>query len=177
MGQSTDAILFYGYCWDDEGATLIGQDEDDESEWEEVIAVREGHTNPWDLYRSSGAEAEHMKLPYGPQRDAAFDEWKKSFDFDSLTEKWYAAKAEIKDRYKVAISSHCSCEYPMPYIYVTGTKTRASRGYPKQIDPAKMDTQDYPWQWDDALSTFTDDLGIDLSGAKGPGWFLVSNWC
>jgi len=173
MGQSTNAILFYGYCWDDEGYSLLDESED---EWDEIVARREGHTSPWDLYRDSGAEAEHESLPYA-ERDAAYKAWKQTVRFDSLYKIWTSTRDDIKARFGgVNISSHCSCDYPMPYIYIERSKTTASRGFPKQIDPSGFSGVPTA-TWNMKLKKFTDDLNIDLSEAEGPGWFLVSNWC
>lgn len=175
MGQSTDAYLFYGFCWDDE-IDLLHNDPEDESYWYEIIASREGHRNPWDLYRMSGSEAEHNQLPYAEQ-SAAFQAWKEEVGFEDLYAEWKAVTDEIKSRYSgIDISSHCSCDYPMPYVYVTESESQAWRGSPQQIDPTTL-TSAPTDLWDTALTRFVEDLGIDTSGAQGPGWFLVSNWC
>ena len=183
MGQSTDAILFYGYCWNDEGVQLLGisdgEDEESEYEWNEILAVREGHKNPWDFYRESGAEAEYERLPYS-EREAAYKAWKERVGFDDMLEQWRSVCKSIKSRYNVDISTHCSCEYPMPYIYIEESKHRAWRGEGKQLDMAQWERWQQPGvyaTWEQNLNRFVADLGIDLSEAEGPGWFLVSNWC
>lgn len=172
MGQSTDAYLFYGYCWNDEVRLLDG----DDKEWDQDVAHREGHSSPWDLYRDSGVEAEHELLPY-EQKQVAYEAWKRSIDFESLYQQWVSAREEIKARYRgVDISSHCSCDYPMPYIYIEDSKSRAWRGEAQKIDPVAIASAP-TGEWDESLHKFVTDLGIDMSDAEGPGWFLVSNWC
>lgn len=122
MGQSTDAHLFYGYCWEGEG---------DE--------------------------------PFGEGVDI------------------YDISEESKKLFGVGIRSHCSCDYPVPYIYVSGTKTTAWRGSPQEIDPASMQVDTA--EWDEKLADFVAHYNVSLSAPewgeapKGPGWFLVSNKC
>lgn len=58
MGTSTDAILFYGYVWDDEGTDrpwITGDDDDDdddddEEDWQERYAAARGVTRPSESY-------------------------------------------------------------------------------------------------------------------------------
>jgi hypothetical protein len=172
MGQSTDAILFYGYCWDEEGERLFSEHD---GEWPEIIALREGAVNPWDLYTSSGAEAEHSRLPLAEQ-NAAFEKWKYYTGFQAKLDEWYAVTKEAESRFSdIKVSSHCSCDYPMPYIAIKSTETTAWRGSPQSINPSSVvsDTADYT----DTLARFVEELDVDISGAQGPAWFLVSNWC
>lgn len=175
MGQSTDAYLFYGYCWNDE-IDLLHNDPEDESSWYEVIANREGHRNPYDLYRMSGQEDLDNQLPYA-ERSAAFQMWKEEVGFDALYTEWTAVTDEIKARYEgIDISSHCSCDYPMPYVYIVESERRAWRGEAKQLDLGALAVgPSSTWNLD--LDRFVNDLGIDISGAQGPGWFLASMWC
>jgi hypothetical protein len=173
MGQSTDAYLFYGLCWNDEAELL---DDNPDDEWDEIVARREGHTSPWDLYRDSGAEDEHETLPYS-ERQAAYEAWKRSIGFEDLYNQWSSVRDEIKSRYSgISISSHCSCDYPRPYIDSDESESQARRGSPQQIDPVTLNSAPTD-VWDKALDRFVNDLEIDISEAQGPGWFLVSNWC
>lgn len=110
MGQSTDAILFYGYCWEDEHILF------DNAE--------------------PGAQPEYENIGVG---------------------------------------SHCSCDYPMPFIYIEDTKLRAWRGRPVEVTFNHIPPSTI--EWDESLSRFVEDLDIDVSEASGPGWFLVSMWC
>lgn len=122
MGQSTDGILFYGYCWSEEGDT------------EEIFG----------------------------------------------TDDTYDMSEESKKLFGVEISSHCSCDYPIPYIYISETEITASRGYPEKID---MQYPQGQHKWDVQLQEFIDHYKVNMSGDEyrkapdGPGWFLVSNWC
>lgn len=174
MGQSTDAIMAYGYVWDDETELW---DDDRYDEWPEFVAEQRGHTSPWDFYRESGAEAEHSNLPYQSQR-LAFEAWEEEVGFKAMLREWKSALETIKAEHpEISVKSHCSCDYPMPYICVTDTEQRASRGYPVAFDPEKMAQNEEIHNWQGYLAMFVEALDIDISGAQGPGWFLVSNWC
>lgn len=43
MGMSTDALLWYGYCWSDE-ARLVPEDDDGDSDWEATYVAKKGLT-------------------------------------------------------------------------------------------------------------------------------------
>lgn len=64
MGVSTDGILFYGYCWEDDGENPFDFDD----EWTEVVLKKRGETNPWDAYPGFD------NLPY-EQRQKKGNEW------------------------------------------------------------------------------------------------------
>jgi hypothetical protein len=122
MGQSTDAILFYGYCWFDEHG------------------------------------------------DFTDDDWETS--------------KQGKEEFGVEIGSHCSCDYPMPYIYISESEQRASRGDPERVNTEMVAApHDVTAGWDNQLRAFIAKHQISLDkreyedGPQGPGWFLVSNWC
>lgn len=111
MGQSTDAILFYGYVWE-----------------------------------------EDIELP------------------DS-------ASMVYGKEHSVLAGRHCSDEYSMPFIYVQATRKIAWRGHvtpiePEDLDPLSLGVAEHNNQ----LLAFVKEHDIDLSEAKGPGWFLVSWW-
>lgn len=174
MGQSTDAIFFYGYCWNEEAELW---DKDRYDEWYEAAAKRRDIPSPWDFYRDSGAETEHGLLPYKDQT-AAYEAWKDAVGFESMLAGWDAAKDSIKAEHPhINVGSHCSCDCPMPYICIVGTEQRAWRGRPTTFDPAMMVLDQDNTNWDGWLANFVEALDIDVTDAQGPGWFLVSNWC
>lgn len=175
MGQSTDAILAYGYVWDEEH-DLFDQDEDSEDEWFETVAKKRGIANPWDMYRSSSQEAAHRALPYG-ERDDAYKSWKTEVGFDALLNIWDEEKDKIKTEYGgVMVGSHCSCDYPMPFIAIEDSHLQAWRGSPVEVSRSHIEGPQLEI-WDNLLDAYVEYLGIDISEAKGPGWFLVSNRC
>lgn len=194
MGQSTDAHLFYGYCWSEEGTELFRGDcilypgdnpddctehdheEVDDGEWTEVVLARRGIFSPWtkipaDLNSYDSSSTRYSS--YKEQQELS-NAW--TVEHRAEIDSYYQAKKDVEEEYGVAISSHCSCDYPMPYIHVKGTEQQAWRGSPQTIDVmsiAKLDVS----AMNRELSRFVADLGIDLSEAEGPAWFLVSMWC
>jgi hypothetical protein len=67
----------------------------------------------------------------------------------------------------VVIETHCSCDYPMYFIGYESTRTLASRGYPKSVDPTQpVDSAE--------LKAFLAKHNIDDSNM---GWHLFSMWC
>ena len=162
MTTSTDAMLFYGYVWEDE-ATLFGSD--NESEWEEVIARQRGISNPWDSYPQ-----DIDALPYDEQRQAG-DRWTAAHRNE--LDAWHAAKKAIREEYGVETDHHGSDGWSVPLIKIAGAGHTAVRGYPHQVTAADLAVDP---EWDGKLQRFAADLGIDLPEALGPGWFIASWW-
>src|ERR1035441_8633980 len=100
MSQSTDAILFYGYCWD-ESADLFGDDVSDE--WSDRVAKAGGVIDPWLEYPTNDG------LPY-PERKALGDAW--IVDHDAELTAWREARKAIEDEFACDIGQHCSGDYP-----------------------------------------------------------------
>ena len=153
MGISTDAILFYGYCWDEE-TNLFGEGEERYQEWEHIILKKRGFSSPWDSY---------------PVKDAAIKKWKE--DNKTATDEWNRWKNNLKEEFGgVDIYHHCSAEYTIPYI--TASRIEAHRGYPKEITPHLLGRI---VGWDDSLDKFLDALDIPKPHSV-PKWWLVSYW-
>jgi hypothetical protein len=108
MGVSTDAVLFYGYCWDEEGVDIFNGALADDTDWEDVVLNRRGVANPW----------------AGANRD--------------LLDAWYVAQAAVREEFGVEVGTHCSGECPMPYLTPAGSARRSYRGHPQAIDPASL---------------------------------------
>ena len=164
MGVSTDALLVYGYVWEEE-ADLF-DDESGEREWTEIVARLRGIPNPWDQY----PEAELAALPYAEQR-ARGNEWTAAHRAE--LDAWRDAKKAIEAEYGIDVDYHGSDEWSVPIVKIAGAGKRAARGYPQEL--AGTDLAVDP-EWDGRLRRFVTDLAIDTSEAKGPGWFLVSWW-
>src|SRR5581483_5549190 len=112
MGQSTDAYLFYGYCWNE-----YIEDLDFSTDMDEVvktILTGRGMTDPWDVHYNGDYEA-YKRWEAVPENAAEVDAYR-------------AATEQVKGELGVDWDDHCSDDYPMPYLYVTGTQTTASRG-------------------------------------------------
>ncbi len=104
MGTSTDAILFYGYCWDEEARSPweIGKDEpsDDDEYWEDRYAQASGLNGPAEPslctvgHHCSG----DAPMPYVAIRSSEIRSWRGHMnDVKSLAvdPKWDATLAEF----------------------------------------------------------------------------------
>lgn len=170
MGQSTNAILFYGYCWDDETSRpwTIGKEYDDEDEdgWDDRLARIRGLTEPARTYptrevprtRDNGWDA--TPKDYSPEETSIIEEWRS----------YWAAKRAIAAASPVEVLTHCSGECPMPYVCVKEARIVSARGDMTEVFPLDVDPQ---WKW--SLLEFCEEMGIDVS-EKEPAWWLVSNW-
>lgn len=164
MGQSTDAILFYGYAWDDEderplwryegGAEEHRDDEegDEDSDWEKRLAALHGVYEPTVPY---GEELSDVITPARAQHRA-----------------YWEAKQKLVESYSIEIDTHCSGECPMWLIAVKATKVKAWRG-----DPQKISGLVVPQGADEQLAHFLAKMGIPKPpGQDAPAWWLVSDW-
>jgi len=154
MSVSTDAMLFYGYCWDEETSTpwTIGKDDedetsdsDDEEDWEE---------------RYARLKAGLLKPDTG----------------DGYDEKTYGeyldAKRKIIEACPCEVGTHCHSDAPMPYVCIKATYTCNSRGDMTRLNPAEFEVDE---SWDSELKKFCKLMGI-APPAEGPGWYMVSYW-
>lgn len=151
MGQSTDAILFYGYCWDDENR--YPWDDGEEEDWEERLAERLG--------APSQPEAEY---PSDKDKTPEAEALRKAFSVV------WDARRQKRDSLNVAMSSHCSGECPIPFIHVKDGILTANRGYPKTVSAL-----DVKPEWDAQLADFCHLMGI-TPPQESPRWWLVSYW-
>jgi hypothetical protein len=134
MGVSTDAILFYGLCWDDE--VELGEASDFE-------------TNHFDIDASDNWEEVYRLRTH------------RTLDYKDPNYEW-------SDKWPVAISHHCSGDYPMPYVAVQASEVRAWRGSPKEVTSLRV-----PQIWDQQLREFCSIMKIEW---QQPKWWLVSYW-
>lgn len=180
MGQSTNAILFYGYCWNEEGDIFSeGENtEDDEDverdEWSHRVAKKRGHMDPWNSYPRDEIET----LPYYREQRAAGEKWAE--DNRQALDKWHEVIKAIEAEFGVDVGYHCSCDCPMSYVFVVASCTTARRGYPEKInpnailDPGATEVMD----WNERLDKWFKELGVSKPpGQDAPGWWLVSHWC
>ena len=153
MGQSTDAILFFGAVYTEEG----------EGPWTETIdyyeldeSGEEFDSENWlaTLYGWAG----EPDLEYGDDTRAAFVEsWDK--------------KRIVLDGLPMEIKHHCSGGYPMAYVAIKEAHTTAWRGHPQ-----KVETKPPPQEWLKALNAFYEKAGIEQKDRPEFGWYLVSMW-
>lgn len=161
MGNDATAILFYGYCFPEEGEELIAHDD----EWSSVIAKGRGIVDPWDEYYALDRPSQRDYQAY----HAFSDKWIAEHDVELNA--WHEAKRKIEKEMKVDISYSGSDQAMYPYIYVTDGKLSVEWGENLQINSNDLTVEG---DWDDLLIAFINELKIDITEAQGPGWFLVA---
>jgi hypothetical protein len=173
MGVSTDAILFYGYCWDEEDARNpweIGcgdEDEDeDEDDWEARYARAKGCLPPAQPY---------PERTVTPTQANGWESTPKNYSFNEKAlikqhETYWTAKDKIAKASPCLVDRHCSASCPMAYVAVKKSVTTSNRGDPSEITSLAVDPA-----WNGQLAEFCETLGIKTKGKKA-GWWLVSDW-
>lgn len=163
MGVSTDGILFYGFVWEDETDLFDNDDDKDEIEWQEIIAIKRGHENPWIKY-----PPELENAPYSAAREANSKAWMDAHR--SELDAWYEIKKKIQAEFGCDINYHCSGECPIPYISVNESRRVAHRGSPREVESLNIKPE-----WDSLLTAFVEALGLEVPHEK-PKWVLASMW-
>jgi hypothetical protein len=150
MGQSTNAVVFYGYCWDDEDAEF-GTDMD---ETVKAILAERGYSDPWEARPESIDYRAYMAA-----NQAEFDDYRTAED---------AVRVELG----VDWGTHCHHECSMPYLFVRDTDTTAHRGFPRPLTSLDVDPA-----WKGKLDAFLVSQDIEPpEGENQPGWWVASWW-
>jgi hypothetical protein len=164
MGQSTNAVLAYGY-------DLGG----DEGEWK----IRET-----DEYGGIDASNASTLAWYDDESDDGFIEQAQRrllAEIAGFTETWetrqdddyFKREREAESRLGVEFESYCSGDYPM---YVLATKViTVYRGDSKVLDLPALMAEPAEHGWDDKLRQACEVLGVTPKQER-PGWVLVSYW-
>jgi hypothetical protein len=154
MGQSTDAILFWGYCWDEERAWPWDDPGADEEETaSERYARLTGLKQPDNGYP--------MEIDKSPEADA----------IRARHAEYWQAENEAWNAVRMEVGTHCHGECPMPYVAVGESHTLASRGTPEPISSLAVGED-----WRARLDSFCSLMGIEPPGGQQPQWWLVSDW-
>ncbi len=188
MGTSTNAVLFYGYCWEEEGIKLWAkEDEPDEDEADESEDVDDDESedsddsdrdeSDWEVRyaRLSGLLPPDEPFPEGVRQRGGGGGWgtpKYTPEEQAIVDKYSAfwdKKRELIERSGVEIDSHCSGDCPIPLIAITASITTAHRG-----DAVEIKSLDVGPKWDEQLKAFCKLMGIKTKGK--PRWWLVSYW-
>jgi hypothetical protein len=103
MGQSTDAILAYGF-------DLGSEDEPPEAIQRAMEETGVDDVDDW-IERLAGVE------PWEPNRPDSY----------------WAEKREKLAAFPIDIIRHCSGDYPMYFLAIRGTEVRANRGSPQKV--------------------------------------------
>lgn len=149
MGQSTNAMLMYGY------------DLDVADGWQVVEAGEYGElTAPWyDEDDDLESWEQAVKVLYDAIPDAP------------ATNSSYGRAGTVREHYGVWFEEHCSDGSTM-YALVTFENT-ARRGYPKSIDWRALEEQREREGWDAKLARVLEILGITPKQER-PAWLLAS---
>jgi hypothetical protein len=147
MGQSTDAILFFGFCWDKEDEypwTVDGKIDPDGDDAEIRYAAAVGITQP---------VVEYSDDP----------------EVQKIFHNYWDARSKAMKKSKCHVGTHCSGECPMYYVAVTESETKAYRGSPEVIK-----NLDITLEWVESLTNYCRKMGIEID--REPKWWLVSDW-
>ncbi len=153
MGISSDAILFYGFSYDEEIdlADLIEDEDFQDDEWDDYYCKKHNLIEPeWPKdYESRAIKA------LTPEESAERKVWREK-------------KEEILSQCGAGIRFHCHGDYPIPYIYAKDSRVAAGRGDVVDISVEKLTIQK---DWDSKIEKFCKVMGIEK---KPCGWKLVS---
>lgn len=156
MGQSTNAILAYGYN--------LGADEDG-----------------WKL-QEAGEYGEPPALPwYDPERDDFVEAAERRLlaevagftETDWRVEGYFTREREAKARLGVEIEAYCSDSCPM-YVLAAHVTT-VHRGWIEHVDPNDLAQRPVAEGWDVSLRAAVTALGITPVQPE-PRWLLCSYW-
>lgn len=163
MGVSTDAILFWGYCWTDEDRLPWMTDDDDES----VDNTSDGgQDDPEERYAvACGVPRPTVEFPENEHDNSA----KAKAARAEYLEFW-DKRDNVYKRAGCKLVYHCSDECTMHGVAITASVLEASRGNPEQVKSLET----YP-EWEQKLAAFCDKMGINVKKQK-PKWWLVSYW-
>lgn len=78
----------------------------------------------------------------------------------------------MEDECPVEVVRHCSGDYPMHIVAVSGKVFEARRGYPEDIDPKELEITDLQVA---AFKEWLTEQGIDIKDEE-PKWLLCSMW-
>jgi hypothetical protein len=163
VGVSTNAVLFYGYCWtDDDVAIFENAPEVEDGEWVVAVLKRRGVVDPWDAYVEPS-----RGIPYYEQQRQT-DAWTEAHRAE--LDAWHAAQRAVEEEFGVEVDSHCSGDYPIPYLCTA--QVIARRGDAEEITPERL-TVDPTWAG--KLDRFMAEFGIEKPH-ESPRWWLVSYW-
>lgn len=165
MGQSANAILFYGFCWNEESDkvwTLGKEDgEDEDDSWEERFM------------RLKGLPPPEEPFPQGRTIPGSYSERSYTLEEQVIKEKYqlyWEQKSDLVKTSHCLVDSHCHYECPMPYVAIKDSVLKASSG-----DPEKVTSLATNIVWDIYLREFCSLMGIDVTDMQ-VGWWLVSEY-
>lgn len=166
MGQSTDAILFYGYCWTEETRRpwTIGRDDehadDDDGDWEARYAKALGVDEPTEEYPETRDRRGQQRTDLTQAEQAIVAKFAAYWD----------KQRALIEASACEVGTHCSGDCPMPYVAIKASEIRSWRGHMNEVK-----SLDVGHDWNVRLTEFCETMGIDVAAMR-PAWWLVSNW-
>lgn len=162
MGQCAEAILFWGYVWDEEGEPWNISPTDPDAEecygvWEKRLRKRTGFSqaNPW-------KEA--------PSGDAAAKAWAKH-NRKHIDAYYEAERAHVKTHARgCKVGDHCCDAAEMPYVAIEASETCIEWGEAIALDAARLVVKP---EWEADIKAFCEVMGIDV-GSRRLGWWVVA---
>lgn len=165
MGQSTNAMIVYGYHFGSDEGWLLAES-------------AEAETNPYGYLKTEwwGGEAEEENEDEDDETGVIARMTRRLFDSipDAPEVRWSWQHADaVKERLGIWFESHCSGEYPM-WILATYEKT-ACRGDADLIDFDALKAQRDAEGWDAKLAAALEVLAVHPLQEQ-PGFILASYW-
>lgn len=144
MGTSTDAILFWGIAYKED--ELLEDDVDLYDRWEERYCATQGLPDPGEIsdeeYAKPGVRERHLE--------------------------YLSKKEALLRELAVELDTHCSAEYPIPFVAIKEATVVTKRGYISEIGSLDVDPS-----WEPKLRAFCEVMGLPW---KEPGWRQVAWW-
>lgn len=159
MGQSTNAMLVYGYH-------LGGGDGD----WLVQGAGEFGELPALDWYSEDGEDGDDFVTAAEKRLLARLADFTET---DWQVDGYFAREREAKARLGVRFESHCSGDYPMYLLIAEGFT--AYRGDADVIDMAALAVEPETNGWDEKLRAALDVLGLRPTQQRAQ-WLLCSYW-
>jgi hypothetical protein len=167
MSTSIEAVLFYGYLWDDDEAygdvacAIHGVDRDDYdpgehslSGWEDIILERRGHVDPWVDF-PGGTDAEN-KAWIAANREAI--------------DRKRQAKDAIGSEFGVDAGWHGHHECSAPHLMIVASKDFAEHMDGLAVTPTTLAVGPL---WREQLDRWLAEFGIEPPQPE-PQWWIVA---
>lgn len=116
---------------------------------------------------------EGVELEFLEDFDNDFEEFVDAQTGKDWKEVGFKEVEAARQEFGITMLRHCSCDYPMYILAITGTTTTAYRGNPQKIEKLVDVSQEQI----DKLTAFAEQYGFTDAFEGEPGWYLCSDWC
>ena len=156
MSESTDAILFYGYCWSDELLhPWSTDDDDDDEEWEDRYSLAKGLAPPLKEYPTRTTKDYSTPTDYSDEEKSIIEQHRS----------YWKARAELVESSGCTIDWHCDDYCKIPYVAVRESEIINSRG-----DASEINSLYVHQGWNNQLEDFCKVMGFNTDGMKLTWW-------